>query len=272
MALYASHFGGFNPPLKWVGGKAWLTPRLTQLYRPHCQKRLVEPFVGGLSVCLALRPLRALLADSNGDLINFYQWLQRGLQNTMVMLDARPAHRAAIARFNQLTALERASSREAALLFYYILRNAFSGVVTYKTDGSIQASYGGSDGTLKPHSNYVVIKQNLMTYAPVLKSWEFVHSSYQDLNWKDDDFIYADPPYDGVPYPYRHPFTWEHQIDLIKRLVAHPGPVVVSNANTDRIRALYAQHGFQLEFLKVKHTVGRRDDDFTKELLATRHL
>src|SRR5215211_6637111 len=82
------------PPLKWAGGKRWLLPRLHTLWdRAHGgqwdggqwdsasarERRLVEPFVGGLAVALGLRPARALLNDSNPHLITFYRQLQRGL-------------------------------------------------------------------------------------------------------------------------------------------------------------------------------------------------
>src|SRR5438270_852490 len=68
-----------TPPLKWAGGKRWLVPHLLRLWAPHADRRLVEPFVGGMAVTLGLLPERALLNDGNQHLINFYRWLQRGL-------------------------------------------------------------------------------------------------------------------------------------------------------------------------------------------------
>jgi len=52
-----------RPPLKWAGGKRWLVPHLTELWKPYNDRRLVEPFCGGLAVALSLRPQRALLND-----------------------------------------------------------------------------------------------------------------------------------------------------------------------------------------------------------------
>ena len=67
-----------RPPLKWVGGKRWLVPALHELWQGHTERRLVEPFVGGMAVALGLQPQRALLNDINPHLINFYRWLQKG--------------------------------------------------------------------------------------------------------------------------------------------------------------------------------------------------
>ncbi|HEY6232554.1 MAG TPA: hypothetical protein VIW64_14925, partial [Pyrinomonadaceae bacterium] len=36
------------PPLKWAGGKRWQLKYLRKFWKPHSQRRLVEPFCGGL--------------------------------------------------------------------------------------------------------------------------------------------------------------------------------------------------------------------------------
>jgi D12 class N6 adenine-specific DNA methyltransferase len=74
-----------RPPLKWAEGKRWQVPHLQPLWQPHGQRRLVEPFCGGLAVALGLQPERALLNDLNSHLITFYLWLQRGLTIDIAM-------------------------------------------------------------------------------------------------------------------------------------------------------------------------------------------
>src|SRR5579862_6668626 len=111
-----------RPPLKWAGGKRWLVPHLTELWKPYNGRRLVEPFCGGLAVSLSLRPARALLNDINPHAVHFYSWLKRGLKvNDGVEFDNRKTlyyeHRT---RFNQLTFNGGAGSAEAAALFYYL--------------------------------------------------------------------------------------------------------------------------------------------------------
>ena len=60
-----------TPPLKWAGGKRWLVPHLLQYWSGNEQRRLVEPFVGGLAVTLGLAPQKALLNDLNPHLLLF---------------------------------------------------------------------------------------------------------------------------------------------------------------------------------------------------------
>src|SRR5713101_8844692 len=74
-----------RPPLKWAGGKRWQVPHLRPLWEPHKNRQLIEPFCGGLAVTLGLVPGRALLNDANPHLINFYRWLQKGLQIDLPM-------------------------------------------------------------------------------------------------------------------------------------------------------------------------------------------
>lgn len=75
-----------SPPLKWAGGKRWLVPRLRPLLERYPERRLVEPFAGGLSVTFGLRPSGALVNDINPHVINFYRHLQEGLNIREVLL------------------------------------------------------------------------------------------------------------------------------------------------------------------------------------------
>src|SRR6266436_3054862 len=60
-----------RPPLKWAGGKRWLVPHLLPYWEKHSERRLIEPFCGGLAVTLGLIPTQALLNDRNPHLIHF---------------------------------------------------------------------------------------------------------------------------------------------------------------------------------------------------------
>src|SRR6187200_2423792 len=90
-----------RPPLKWAGGKRWQVPHLCPLWEPHRDRRLVEPFCGGLAVALGLQPGRALLNDTNPHLIAFYRWLQRGLHVEIDLKNDEKLFYAHRRRFNE---------------------------------------------------------------------------------------------------------------------------------------------------------------------------
>src|SRR5262245_35357627 len=49
-----------RPPLKWAGGKRWQVQHLRKYWDAYKNRRLVEPFCGGLAVTLGLNPDAAL--------------------------------------------------------------------------------------------------------------------------------------------------------------------------------------------------------------------
>lgn len=93
-----------RPPLKWAGGKCWQVPHIKAFWKANSQRRLVEPFCGGLAVTLGLMPDKALLNDVNPHLINFYLWLKRSLITALPFENGEAAYYSTRTRFNQLLA------------------------------------------------------------------------------------------------------------------------------------------------------------------------
>ena len=201
-----------RPPLKWAGGKRWLTPRLEALWRTRPGLRLVEPFCGGLAVALALDPARALLNDVNPHPVNFYRHLQGGLRIRVPMRNDRDLYYRHRSDFNRLAATRRGlGSRRAAELFYYLNRTAYNGLCRFNRKGEFNVPFGRHE-----RINYV---RDFAPYRSVLSRWEFSSEDFESLALGDDDFIYADPPYD-VPFRQysRHGFDWDEQERLARWL------------------------------------------------------
>lgn len=255
-----------RPPLKWVGGKRWLLPYLHPLWEHNRNRRLVEPLCGGLAVSLGLRPRRALLNDLNLHLVNFYRWVKRGLHITLSMKNDRTLYDAHRSRFNQLIAERRATTREAAELFYYLNRTGYNGLCRFNRRGEFNVPFGKYR-----QINYVV---DFSQYRSILADWELTTSDFQHITVQPEDFIYADPPYDVDFTQYsKDSFTWEDQVRLAQWLARHPGPVVLSNQATKRVVRLYTRLGFQLFFLQAPRMISC-DGDRTpaKEVLAVRGM
>jgi D12 class N6 adenine-specific DNA methyltransferase len=66
-----------TPPLKWHGGKYYLTKPILDLM-PKAYRHYVELFGGGLALLWALNPVGVseVVNDDNGNLMNFYSVLQ----------------------------------------------------------------------------------------------------------------------------------------------------------------------------------------------------
>src|SRR3990172_1603404 len=65
-----------DPFFKWAGGKRWLVNEYASLF-PSQYGRYLEPFLGGGAVFFYLTPKRAVLSDTNTDLVNAYQSLKK---------------------------------------------------------------------------------------------------------------------------------------------------------------------------------------------------
>jgi DNA adenine methylase len=225
----------------------------------------VEPFCGGLAVALGLDPERALLNDVNPHPVNFYRRLQEGLTIRVAMRNERDLYYQHRSEFNRLTATRRGLfSRRAAELFYYLNRTAYNGLCRFNRKGEFNVPFGRHQ-----RINYV---RDFGAYANVLSRWQFTYEDFENLQLEDDDFIYADPPYD-VPFRQysRFGFEWDEQVRLARWLSTHKGPVVLSNQATERILALYESLGFRLDLVKGPRSISRTGDRTpAQEVLAMR--
>ncbi|HBL7448364.1 TPA: Dam family site-specific DNA-(adenine-N6)-methyltransferase [Escherichia coli] len=249
-----------RPIFKWVGGKFSELPTVLE-HLPH-GKRLIEPFVGGGSVFTNAGFRHNLLNDINGDLINFYQTLQReghslvtlsysffqNYNNADAYLEVREAFNRG--KYDQL---------HHAAAFLYLNRHCFNGVTRYNQNGEFNVGYGKYKAPYFPHA-----EMEAFLADDVLKNTSFVSGDFAGVIEAagEGDVIFCDPPYE--PLPDTEGFTSysgnSFRIDEQKRLVsllveAHQrgAKVVITNSGAPNIRELYEGNGF-----KVHHMAARR--------------
>ena len=255
-----------SPALKWAGGKRWLLPHLKPIFQRFSDHRLVEPFVGGMSVALGLHPGRALLADINEHLINFYTWLQKGLVIGAEMLNDEAAFYAARTRFNDLVRAGQHHSAEAAGLFYYLNRTCFNGLCRFNSRNEFNVPFGRYKKI-----NYTF---DFSPYVPVLANWTIEHHSFEQTQLEACDFLYLDPPYDTPFTQYaKENFDWSDQLKLVRWLGESVAPMVVTNQATPRILALYEDAGFTISTLLAPRRIASSGDRTPAlEMLATKNI
>jgi DNA adenine methylase len=255
-----------RPPLKWAGGKRWQVPHLRPLWEAQRDRRLVEPFCGGLAVTLSLMPTKALLNDVNPHVVNFYRWLQRGLTSTVRMANNEKTYYALRDRFNELLATGQADSAEAAGIFYYLNRTGYNGLCRFNQQGGFNVPFG--------RYKKLDYRTDFTVYVEPFARFEFTNVDFEAIPLKAGDFVYADPPYDVEFRQYsKDGFGWDEQVRTAEWLAKHPGPVVLSNQATDRIVPLYRDLGYALTPLTGPRLISCTGDRTpAKEVLATRNL
>ena len=257
---------GLKPPLKWAGGKRWLVPHILPIWEQHASGRLVEPLCGGLAVTLGLLPQRALLNDINRHLINYFRWVRKGLTIKIPLKNEKEFYYQYRSEFNALIKAKKGHTKKAAELFYYLNRTGYNGLCRFNQNDEFNVPFGSYKNI-----NYVT---DFTPYKDLFQQWEFSCVDFEKLQLRENDFIYADPPYDVEFTSYsKDGFAWEDQERLVKWLLKHPGPVVLSNQATERIVELYTDAGFKIEY----HAAPRRiscngDRSPAKEVLAMRGI
>ncbi|MBN6387915.1 Dam family site-specific DNA-(adenine-N6)-methyltransferase [Escherichia coli] len=249
-----------RPIFKWVGGKFSELPTVLE-HLPH-GKRLIEPFVGGGSVFTNAGFRHNLLNDINGDLINFYQTLQReghslvtlsysffqNYNNADAYLEVREAFNRG--KYDQL---------HHAAAFLYLNRHCFNGVTRYNQNGEFNVGYGKYKAPYFPHA-----EMKAFLADDVLKNTSFVSGDFAGVIEAagEGDVIFCDPPYEPLPdtegfTSYSgNSFRFDEQKRLVSLLVeAHQrgAKVVITNSGAPNIRELYEGNGF-----KVHHMAARR--------------
>lgn len=255
-----------RPPLKWAGGKRWLVSDLFPIWKNYSACRLVEPFCGGLGVALSLMPKHALLNDVNEHLINFYQWIKKGFRTSLNMKNSEEVFYSFRERFNKLIKKNKFDTKEAAALFYYLNRSGYNGLCRFNNNGMFNVPFGDYKTI-----NYM---KDFRDYKEKFSKWIFTNNDFEKINIKDNDFIYADPPYDVEFTKYsKDDFTWDDQKRLAKWLSRKRCGVVVSNQATERVIELYKRLGFKLRVINAPRLINSTGDRTkAKEILATKNL
>ena len=258
--------GSVRPPLKWAGGKRWQVPHLRKYWEPNQHRRLVEPFCGGLAVTLGLMPARALLNDINPHVINFYQWLKKGLIIELLMKKSEARYYTYRKRFNHLLEIGQGDSIEAASLFYYLNRTGYNGLCRFNLNGQFNVPFGKYKSI-----NY---RTEFLEFESLFTDWEFTNTDFDRIPLLADDFVYADPPYDVEFTAYsKGGFGWMEQERTACFLAKHQGPVILSNQATKRIKELYSDLGYTLTELEAPRRISCTGDRRPAiEVLAFRNL
>jgi len=170
------------------------------------------------------------------------------------------------ARFNQIVREGKAETKEAASLFYYLNRTCYNGLCRFNSKGEFNVPFG--------RYKKITYKTDFKEYVVAFARWEFMCKDFEEVPLEGEDFVYADPPYDVEFTHYsKENFGWDEQVRLAELLARHPGPVILSNQATDRIRHLYRKLGYRITILNAPRLINCTGDRTpAQEVLAIRNL
>jgi len=234
-----------EPFLKWPGGKRWLVHQYGFLF-PFRYQRYLEPFLGGGAVFFHLTPRRAILSDTNVDLVNAYQCLREHARTIDSHLsDLQRKHSKKL--YYRIRATRPTCMIERAVRFLYLNRTCFNGIYRVNLRGDFNVPIGTKELVQYP-------KNYLQQIADCLR-----HASIRVADFEKTideavfgDFVFVDPPYtvmhnnnNFVKYN-ANLFSWTDQLRLasaVKRAVKRGAAIMISNADHCSIQELYGNFG-----------------------------
>ncbi len=234
-----------EPFLKWPGGKRWLVHQYASLF-PSRYCRYLEPFLGGGAVFFHLTPLRAILSDTNRDLVNAYQCLRKHARTIDERL-SKLQQKHSRALYYRVRATCPTDAIEQAVRFLYLNRTCFNGIYRVNLRGDFNVPIGTKDLVAYPE-NYLQGIANCLRHASIRVA-DFEETIDKAAA---GDFVFVDPPYTVMHnnnnfLKYNaNLFSWSDQLRLastIKRAARRGAAIMVSNADHRSIRELYRDFG-----------------------------
>lgn len=184
----ATKSGIAKPLLRWAGSKRKQLHRLSAFWSAK-HSGYIEPFAGSACLFFALEPSRAVLGDSNRELIEVY----RTVRDEPERLYRRLCRiRRDVETYNRWRALRpKTLDRETrAVRFLYLNRNCFNGIYRTNREGHFNVPMGKQVGVY-------FSKDELLRCAELLASATLVAGDFAKTlsHVKSGDFVYLDPPY-----------------------------------------------------------------------------
>jgi len=230
-----------RPFLKWAGGKQWLVPVVDALLPVDFSGTYLEPFLGAGSVFFALSPGRAVLADSNEELITSYKALRAHPGRVITLLRSYPHSRSF---FDQLRDQQPSSPYGRAARLIYLNKTAFNGLYRVSRSGRFNVPFGN-------YSNPTICNtRRLHMAAAALENATLATANFSRTLCRAEhgDFAYLDPPYitghtnNGFLKYNARLFSWADQLKLaqeVQALTAKGVRLAVSNADHPDVVTLY---------------------------------
>src|SRR5215210_289112 len=178
---------GRRPILRWAGGKTLIIGSITGLL-PAKWDTFIEPMVGGGALFFHLRPEKAILADSNSELINFYRVLRFRCAELKTRLLSLAASRDL---YYELRDAAPKGDLQRAVRFAYLNRLSWNGLYRVNRSGRFNVPIGDRLPQAMWRANDIDRANESLRNARLLTA-DFGKTARLA---KEGDFVFFDPPY-----------------------------------------------------------------------------
>ena len=213
----------YIPPIKIQGIKTKIVPAIRRYATPEKDAFWIEPFMGSGVVGFNIEPEKAIFADLNPRLIDFYQQLQSGQINADIVKDFLEQEGEKLSRLDDeyyYQVRERFNSHGNPLDFLFLNRSCFNGMIRFNQKNEFNVPYGHKPKRFS--KAYITKITNQIRHIERLLSrhdWIFVCQPFEktlsESDLPENCFIYCDPPYIGRHVDYYD--SWNEQDESLLR-------------------------------------------------------
>lgn len=241
------------PFVKWVGGKRQLLDTIKEVIPPtNSYNTYYEPFIGGGALFFELKPNKAVINDSNQELINVYKVIKNDLD---ALIEDLKTHDNNSEYFYKIRLLDRyplftnLTNIQKASRFIYLNKTCYNGLYRVNSAGQFNSPFG------RYKNPNIVNEPILRAVSLFLNSSEvnILNGDYSKALEEADNnsFVYIDPPYhplsDTSNFTGYIPGGWNEkdQIRLKKtcdNLNERGVKFLLSNSSANFIKELYADY------------------------------
>jgi len=254
-----------GPFVKWAGGKTQLLDRL-EAHLPEAYEHYFEPFIGGGALFLDVQPGKAIINDTNEQLLNVYRQLKADPEAVIAavnVLDNEPCDKeryyAVRDQYNEKIKAQELDASCAALMIW-INKHCFNGLYRVNSKGLFNVPYNNKVGGVSIDADNL---RNIGVYLQQsnveIRQGDF-EVACDDVS--SGDFVYFDSPY--VPVSETANFTdytkdgfllEDHKrlAALFRRLDALGAKLMLSNHDVPLVHEMY--EGFNIESFEVRRAI-----------------
>jgi DNA adenine methylase len=181
---------GSAPFLRWAGSKRKLLPKLTP-YWGGGFARYLEPFAGSSALFFAIQPAKAVLSDTNAELIEALEEVRDAPAEIHRLVSSMEHTKA---EYYRVRGLDKGSldSQNRAARFIYLNRYCFNGLYRTNLAGHFNVPFASSGtGGIPPLEVFQENSRRLRNAKLVCGDFDTVVREHV----RAGDFVYLDPPY-----------------------------------------------------------------------------
>ena len=208
----------FVPPIKIQGIKTKLVPIIKKSVYLKKDAVWIEPFMGSGVVGFNVAPYRAVFADTNPHIIEFYNQIKTGTINPFIIRDFLEREGKLLEEKDDLYYYEvrdRFNKYHSPLDFLFLNRSCFNGMIRFNKKFEFNVPYGHKPQRFAKAYITKIVNQVAHIHS-LLKnhSWKFMCQNFEETisMANGDDFIYCDPPYIGRNVDYYD--SWDEKSEF----------------------------------------------------------